>query len=155
MRCLAASCPSASSSSAGADAAGDYIDLKFYVNGAAYTKGDGTQRSVVYTAGADNYVANTSVFNLSATDYVECYAYHNLGTSRQCGAATAGHQFCSFAFVVWFVVLRGKIYALFCCLCLLAWFISARSRRDLGGSWDGLSCHFFAGFANTDVDVTI
>lgn len=75
--------------SAGADAAGDYIDLKFYVNGAAYTKGDGTQRSVVYTAGADNYVANTSVFNLSATDYVECYAYHNLGTSRQCGAATS------------------------------------------------------------------
>ena len=74
---------------AGADAAGDYIDLKFYVNGAAYTKGDGTQRSVVYTAGADNYVANTSVFNLSATDYVECYAYHNLGTSRQCGAATS------------------------------------------------------------------
>ena len=75
--------------SAGADAAGDYIDLKFYVNGAAYTIGDGTQRSVVYTAGADNYVANTSVFNLSATDYVECYAYHNMGTSRQCGAATS------------------------------------------------------------------
>ena len=75
--------------SAGADAAGDYIDLKFYVNGAAYTKGDGTQRSVVYTSGADNYVANTSVFNLSATDYVECYAYHNMGTSRQCGAATS------------------------------------------------------------------
>ena len=31
----------------------------------------------------------SSVFNLSATDYVECYAYHNLGTSRQCGAATS------------------------------------------------------------------
>jgi len=73
----------------GADGATDFCRAIFYVNGAAYTKGSGLVYLPVVTSGYDNYIGTTNVINLSAADYVEAYVYHDMGTSRQLGAASS------------------------------------------------------------------
>ena len=73
----------------GADGAGDSAKLAFYVNGALYTKGDGTIRNHVRNSTEDTYLGNTSILDLSAADYVECYVYHNFGSSRRFGSASS------------------------------------------------------------------
>ena len=73
----------------GADNSDDLCRAIFYVNGAAYTKGSGLVYLPVVGSGYDNYIGTTNVINLSAADYVEAYVYHNLGTSRQLGAASS------------------------------------------------------------------
>jgi hypothetical protein len=74
---------------AGADGGSDFCRAIFYVNGAAYTKGSGLVYLPVVASGYDNYIGTTNVINLSAADYVEAYVYHDMGTSRQLGAASS------------------------------------------------------------------
>jgi len=69
--------------------ADDFCKTVFYVNGAPYTKGSGQVFLPVVTTGYDNYIINTSVINLAAADYVEAYVYHDMGASRQLGAASS------------------------------------------------------------------
>ena len=70
----------------GSDGAGDFGQMGFYVNGALYTKGNGMVRNQVRNSSEDTYFGNTSILDLSAADYVECYVYHNFGSNRRFGA---------------------------------------------------------------------
>jgi len=75
--------------SAGSDGASDQAGLTIYKNGSAYSNGDGMIRIPVNASGGDIYVGSAMIINLAASDYVEVFCWHNLGTSRQFAAANS------------------------------------------------------------------
>jgi hypothetical protein len=75
--------------SSGSDGATDQANVSIYKNGSAYSNGDGMIRIPVNGTGGDIYVGSTAIMNLAASDYVEVFCWHNLGTSRQFSAATS------------------------------------------------------------------
>ena len=75
--------------SAGSDGATDFAQVTIRKNGSALGNGDGMIRIPVNGTGGDVYVGSVMTTNLAASDYVEVYCYHNLGTSRQFAAASS------------------------------------------------------------------
>ena len=75
--------------SAGSDGATDFAQVTIRKNGSALGNGDGMIRIPVNGTGGDVYVGSAMTTNFAASDYVEVYCYHNLGTSRQFAASSS------------------------------------------------------------------
>lgn len=75
--------------SAGSDGASDQASVTIYKNGSSLGNGDGRITIPVNTTGGDIYVGSAMIMNLAASDYVEVFCWHNLGTSRQFASANS------------------------------------------------------------------
>ena len=73
----------------GSDAATDYASVRIYKNGSGYPTGSGMVRVPVNESGVDVYLGCTTPVELAATDYVEAYCWHDMGTSRKFAESTS------------------------------------------------------------------